>query len=272
MKVSCPNCNQPLNLPDRFAGKRAKCPACMQSFIAPGGQDLAQAVAAANDTKSASRAADDAAVAPSEAMALSTLMQKEQEAPAPAVQTTAVKSCPGCGARWRKPSASQAGQTLLAVLAAVVAGAVCFGVLWQVARLVFGPAPFAGLTEPTASIVRGVAGLVALVVSFVAARAGYWSLAPGDGVVCPKCGYNIVLGRVVKEPGRHGARYSVDAQAIFLYVFLAAVAYGVYLLYDNFGDIKRKGSKAYDEASRSNISEDDDTVMTRKGSRTKEKK
>jgi hypothetical protein len=86
MKLPCPACAQPLNLPDKFAGKNVKCPACQQSFDAPaaiGVNEWSQNV--------------DAAV-PDE-LALHSLIDKpDTSIPDP----TNLEFCPGCSARWKK--------------------------------------------------------------------------------------------------------------------------------------------------------------------------
>jgi ribosomal protein S27E len=35
IKVRCPSCNKTLNVPDKYAGKRAKCPACQGTVLIP---------------------------------------------------------------------------------------------------------------------------------------------------------------------------------------------------------------------------------------------
>lgn len=185
MKVPCPECGQTLSLPDRFAGKQTKCPACLKSFLAPGESDLAQAVESASKTK--------APVAPPDDMALAALMAKKEEEPAKHTED-ALDVCPGCGAKWKKGAST-----------------------------------------------------------------------------CGKCYYNIYAARRVRPPSRGKLIPDVNVTRIFLYALVVGAVYGGYWLYNNYTDVKRKGSRMYDDASRSNINADDGAVMIRKDSRAQDK-
>lgn len=188
LKVPCPNCNRTLNLPDHFAGKQAKCPACMQGFAVPGGADtgvgglMAQAQAVPQPSA-------PAAVAPSEEMAWRALAGNKEEDQAPAT-ARAIDVCPGCGAKWKK-----------------------------------------------------------------------------GAVTCGKCYYNIYAAKRIRPAARGRLLPQFDVHKLFLWGLAIAAAYGAYWLYTHYTDIKHKGDKAFDDASRGNITTEDDTVMIRKETR-----
>jgi hypothetical protein len=111
VKVTCPHCSRPLNLPDRFAGKNAKCPACQQSFDCPELPPDPKAKPA--KTAAPAKAPAAAAAAPAPAMAAHVSQgdpddelalidhgdPHEHDLPP---DPTTVEICPGCGAKWKK--------------------------------------------------------------------------------------------------------------------------------------------------------------------------
>ena len=112
MKLPCPYCAQSLNLPDRFAGKTTKCPACQQSFMcpeipedpnAPKKKAAPAAVAAAQHSDDVRPAGAEAmAVTPDDELALTSLTDERDHAPPP--DPTLLDNCPNCGAKWKKNS------------------------------------------------------------------------------------------------------------------------------------------------------------------------
>jgi len=96
VKLPCPYCAQQLNLPDRFAGKTTKCPACQQSFQVPGpeiGSPEAEAAAPqGNIAPAIPKGGDDE-------LALHSLMEEKKPSGPPDL-----KVCPACNAPWKKDS------------------------------------------------------------------------------------------------------------------------------------------------------------------------
>ena len=176
MKIPCPNCSQTLTLPERFAGKITKCPACQKSFEVPGPPPGSPEAAAAVNANIAP------AMAKNEEMGLQSLMQEKKPDGPPELNV-----CPACNAPWKK-----------------------------------------GATD------------------------------------CPKCQYNVFVGGKLRKPPKQKFNFKIDTQQIFLYLFVAGLLFGGYWLYNNFGDIKRKGDKAFDDAARGHPSEEDDTPAKRK--------
>lgn len=99
MKLPCPYCAQPLNLPDRFAGKVTKCPACQKQFEVPGPPEGSPEAAAAAKATAAPAAGNMAPPVPQDGddLALHSLME-EKKVTGPAELTV----CPACNAPWKK--------------------------------------------------------------------------------------------------------------------------------------------------------------------------
>ena len=188
MKVICPTCSRPLTLPDQFAGRTTKCPACQSAFTVPGeATPVAKPAAAEPETQGYSAPKSDP-------MSLASLME-EQDTQNKPPDPTAIAVCPGCGAKWKRNARE-----------------------------------------------------------------------------CKKCNYNVIVGRKLKplaKPSALKQALTFDATTVFLYIAGGAVIYGCFWFYNNFSDIKRKGDKAFDDASRAPAKEDDTNVMNRKDSQQK---
>lgn len=176
MKLPCPYCAQPLNLPDRFAGKTTKCPACQKSFEVPGLPEGAPDAAKPNiaPTMPKDGVLDQHSAAE----------EKKRDGP------PALKTCPSCGAAWKK-----------------------------------------------------------------------------DATECGKCRYNVFIGGKVKRGVKRKFNINIDAQKVFLYMFIAGVLYSGYWLYNGGWNMLSKGvNKTFDDAARGHPTEEDDTAMKRRDS------
>lgn len=170
-----------LNLPDAFAGRTSKCPACQKVYTVPG---------VAAEAKPASE--DNVAVIPragsrGEMASLQAMMDEDDEndtGPKPqAPDPTAIDVCPGCGLKWKKNSRE-----------------------------------------------------------------------------CKKCHYNVIVQRKLKpiaKPSNFKQAINFDVTQIFIWVLIGGVLYGGIWFYNNFNEVKRKGDKAFDEASQSKRVEDE---------------
>ncbi|HYG74405.1 MAG TPA: hypothetical protein VEK08_05310 [Planctomycetota bacterium] len=180
MKLPCPYCSQSLNLPDRFAGKVTKCPACQQSFQVPAlevpaeaaGNAAPAAAAAAkpHSEEPVARLASDAD--PADDLALHTLMEREDAPRGPESLTV----CPKCATPWKK-----------------------------------------------------------------------------DAIECAKCQYNVFVGGKLRRPPKRSMNLNFDIQKLFLLAFIAALCYGGYWMYNNFGKVRRQGDKFFDDAAKGHI-------------------
>ena len=179
MKLPCPHCGQSLNLPDRFAGKVTKCPACQQSFEVPGPPEGSPEAAAAVQGNIAP------AIPKNDELALHSLMEeKKSDGPPP------LTVCPACNAPWKK-----------------------------------------------------------------------------NATECGKCRYNVFIGGKIKRGAKRRRGINIDAQQVFLYMFIAGILYGGYWLYNGGWNMFSKTvNKTFDDAARGHPDENDDTVMKRRNS------
>jgi len=101
VKLPCPYCAQVLNLPDRFAGKVSKCPACQQSFQVPGEAAPVPAAASAESSEQTTTSHKAADSLPGDELALHSLMDQQDTKKGPAELVV----CPKCQTDWKKGAA-----------------------------------------------------------------------------------------------------------------------------------------------------------------------
>ena len=102
MKVPCPSCAQPLTLPDKMAGKIAKCPACQKSFSVPGSGAKPGKPGLLARISGSRPGVPDAPPAPPSADELalrSVTGEAHPDAP------PRLEACPYCGTPWREGQA-----------------------------------------------------------------------------------------------------------------------------------------------------------------------
>jgi len=182
MKVACPSCSRPLNLPDQFAGKTSKCPACQKSFTVP---EL-------TDKDGQPIVITSVPIVPEDKLALANMVDKNPDALNGAPDPTQIEICPSCGKLWKK-----------------------------------------GQKE------------------------------------CKKCHYNVIAGMKLAAPRKKRLAdvANLDVSSLVTYAIVAVIGYGLYWLYCNANDITRKGHEAYDNATRTTPTDEDNSAMTRKDSK-----
>ncbi|HEY3321550.1 MAG TPA: hypothetical protein VGP72_13865 [Planctomycetota bacterium] len=95
MKLACPHCNLPLNMPDRFAGRKPKCPACRERFQMPGD---APATATGKAAQPEQVAVTPTAAIGGDELALSDAHGLAKDATA--LRPSEPIVCPSCGTDW----------------------------------------------------------------------------------------------------------------------------------------------------------------------------
>ena len=122
MKLNCPNCSTSLNLPDRFAGKTAKCPACQHDILCPElpaapvaepgffeglmkrlnfKKAAASASASAQQTSAVEEPMPAAAAVATDGDELSLQKLETASGHAPP-DPSSITHCPSCGKEWKK--------------------------------------------------------------------------------------------------------------------------------------------------------------------------
>ena len=77
---------------------------------------------------------------------------------------------------------------------------------------------------------------------------------PPQGSSCKKCYFNVAVGRKIRLTPRRWIDLRVDTTKVALLLLAGGAVFGIYWLYHNWGEVKKKVDTEYDRASRGEVS------------------